>query len=437
MIETMLTDNKLAIKQYIEEEKKRQINGLEMIPSENYASTDVLEALGSILVDKYSEGFPHARYYGGNEIIDKIEEETQRLANQLFNTKYAIVQPYSGSPANLAVDLGLANPGGRILGLALSSGGHLTHGASVSATGKFFEAINYGVGEDGKINFNQVKRLAEEYKPKLIWAGITAYPYILEFEKFQNIAEAVGAYLAADISHIAGLVIGGVHPSPTPFVDVVTTTTHKTLRGPRGAMILVTEQGLQKDPEIISKLEKAVFPGLQGGPHNNQTAAIAMALAEASQPSFREYAQQIVKNAKVLAENLGTYTENHLLLWDLSEYGFGMGYQAQIALECAGITVNKNTVPSEKASPYYPSGIRLGTPALTSRGMKEGEMKKIASWIQDVLQEIKGYDLPKIQEDRKTFMADFKINMAENLQLKKIKQAVASFAKQYPVPGIN
>ncbi|MFH0936677.1 MAG: serine hydroxymethyltransferase [Candidatus Daviesbacteria bacterium] len=418
-------------------EEQRQRNGLEMIPSENYVSRDILKALGSILVDKYSEGFPHVRYYGGNEIIDQVEEETKRLANELFGTKHAIVQPYSGSPANLAVDLGLVEPGGVILGMGLSSGGHLTHGASVSYTGKLFKAINYGVGKDGKIDFEEVEKLAREHKPKLIWAGITAYPYILDFEKFEKIADDVGAYLVADISHLAGLIIGGVHPSPVNFVDIITTTTHKTLRGPRGAMILVTEKGLKKDPDIVSKLEKSVFPGLQGGPHNNQTAAIGIALQEAATPEFKEYAAQIVQNAKVLAENLGTYTENHLLLWDLEKFGFGMGYQAQVALEVAGITVNKNTVPGEKASPFYPSGIRLGTAALTSRGMKEEEMKKIATWIKLALEEIKGHDLPKVQEERREFIKNFKAEIAKNENLKKIKEEIAEFAKNFPVPGID
>lgn len=421
----------------IEKEKRRQFEGLEMIPSENYVSRNVLKALGSILTNKYSEGYPSARYYGGNEIIDEIELETQRLANNLFGTKHAIVQPYSGSPANLAVTLALVNPGEIIMGQSLVAGGHLTHGAQVSFTGKLFRSVSYGVGKDGRIDFAEVEKLARKHQPKLIWAGITAYPFVLEFEPFAKIAEDIGAYLVADIAHLAGLIIGGVHPSPVEYVHIITTTTHKTLRGPRGAMILVTEKGLQKDPDLAQKLEKAVFPGLQGGPHNHQTAAIGVSLEEASRPEFREYIKQVVENAHVLAKDLGIYTQNHLLLWDLSWLGFGMGYSAQIALETAGITVNKNTIPGEKASAYYPSGIRLGTPALTSRGMKEKEMKKIASWIKQILEEIKGYDLPKEQTDRKDFIKNLRAKMADNNKLKQIKKEIKMFTKDYPVPGIN
>ncbi len=425
----------------IDLEQKRQINGLEMIPSENYVSSDVLKALGSVLTNKYSEGFPGARYYGGNEYIDKIETYTRDLANKLFKTKHAIVQPYSGSPANLAVDLSLAKPGDTIMGMELSSGGHLTHGAPVSFTGKLFKSIQYGVGKDGRIDLDEVKRLAKEHKPKLIWVGLTAYPFRLDFAGFSKIANKVNAYLVADISHIAGLIITGIHPSPAPYVDVITTTTHKTLRGPRGAMILATEKGLKKDPEIISKLERAIFPGLQGGPHNNVTAAIAIALEEASKPSFKKYIQQVLNNAQVLAKELDTKTENHLILWDLSKFGFGLGYQMQIALELAGMTANKQSLPladakGKNTSPWYPSGIRLGTPALTSRGMKEGEMAKISRWMKLVLAEVAGYDLPQNQEERKEFIKNFKKKMQSNKNLKKIKSEIKDFSKKYSVPGI-
>ncbi|MCL4367443.1 serine hydroxymethyltransferase [Patescibacteria group bacterium] len=421
----------------IKQEEQRQKVGLEMIPSENYVSKNVLKALGSILTDKYSEGYPGARHYGGNEIIDQIETEAQRLACQLFGVKSAIVQPYSGSPANLAVDLGLVEPGGVIMGLSLSSGGHLTHGAKASFTSKIFQAIQYEVGEDGKINLEEVTKLAQQHQPKLIWVGLTAYPYTLDFAGFAKIAQSVGAYLVADISHISGLVAAKVLPSPVQYVDVITTTTHKTLRGPRGAMILITQKGLDKDPQIVEKLEKGVFPGLQGGPHDNVTAAIAIALQEASQPQFKEYAEQILKNAQVLAKQLETKTENHLLLLDLSMYGFGLGYQAQIALELAGITVNRNTIPHDPASAYYPSGIRLGTPALTSRGMKEEEMVKIASWIKEVLEMLKGFDLPQNQPERKDFIKEFRSQMKENLRLKEIKKEVEQFAAQFPLPGVT
>lgn len=417
----------------IKKEQHRQKVGLEMIPSENYVSQNVLKALGSPLTNKYSEGFPHARYYGGNEIIDQIEEYTQTLANKLFNTKHAIVQPYSGSPANLAVLLGLVKPGQKIMGMDLTSGGHLTHGAPVSATGIYYQAIPYEVGEDGKIDYTQVEKLALEHQPKLIWVGGTAYPYIIDFKKFSQIAKKIDAFLVADVSHISGLIIGGVHPSPTDFVDVITTTTHKTLRGPRGAMILVTQKGFKKDPDIIKKLEKAVFPGLQGGPHNHQTAAIAISLEEASTPSFKKYASQVVKNAQILANLLGTKTENHLILLDLTKWGYGLGYQAQIALEIAGITVNRNAIPNEKVSPFYPSGIRLGTPALTTRGMKEKEMKKIANWILQVLDQIKGFDLPTEQKERALFIKNFKQKMSKNKKLLDIKKEIATFAKKYPL----
>ncbi len=421
----------------IDLEKKRQVEGLEMIPSENYVSADVLRALGSILTNKYSEGYPKARYYSGNSVIDEIEIYTQDLANKLFGTVHANVQPYSGSPANLAVLLGLLNVGDTIMGLKLSDGGHLTHGAEASFTGKLFKVVNYPLNLDGQVDFAAVEKLAIEHKPKLMWVGTTAYPYQLEFEKYAAIAQKVGAYLVADISHIVGLIVGGVHPDPVPLVDLITTTTHKTLRGPRGALILVTKKGLEKDSELPSKIDKAVFPGLQGGPHQNQIGALAIALEEASTPEFKEYAKQVVKNAKVLAEELGTETENHLILWDLSKYGFGLGYQAHLALEAAGIYVNKNAVPGEKASAFYPSGIRIGTPALTSRGMKEEEMKKIAGWIKQVLEEVKGHDLPEKQEERREFIKKFKSEIAGNQTLKKIKSEITEFASKYPTPGIN
>ena len=328
----------------IEKEKKRQLIGLEMIPSENYVSSDVLKALGSILTNKYSEGFPKARYYGGNEVIDKLEIYAQNLANKLFGTKYAFVQPYSGSPANFAATMAVCDPGDVVMGLALSSGGHLTHGANLSFSSIFYKAVNYTVGKDWKINFEELEDLAKKHKPKLIWAGTTAYPFKLDYSKFRKIADEVGAWLVADISHISGLIVGGVHPSPVKYVDLITTTTHKTLRGPRGAMILVTDRGYKKDPEIKGKIEKAIIPGLQGGPHNHQTAAIAVALEEALKPSFKRYAKQVVKNAAVLAAELGSKSENHLILLSLESYGYGMGYQGQVALEAAGITINKNTI---------------------------------------------------------------------------------------------
>ena len=421
----------------IEEEAHRQKYGLEMIPSENYVSGDVLKALGSILTNKYSEGFPGRRYYGGNEVIDKIENYAIDLAKKLFGVPAALVQPYSGSPANLIVTMAVCNPGDVVMGLSLSSGGHLTHGANLSFSSIFYKAVNYNVGKDWKIDFEELEKLALKNKPKLIWVGTTAYPFKLDYKKFRKIADMVGATLVADCSHITGLIIAGEHQSPVPYVDIVMTTTHKTLRGPRGAMIMVTERGMKKDPEIKGKLERALIPGTQGGPHNHQTAAIAVSLEEASTPAFKKYGIQIAKNAKILAEKLGTVSEVHLILLSLVKYGYGMGYQAQYALEEAGITVNKNTIPGEPASPFYPSGIRLGTPALTSRGMKEKDMVKIAGWILRCLEEIRDLDLPKEQEKRKDFLKEAKEKLKANKNLKQIRKEVESFAGKFPVPGFK
>lgn len=418
-------------------EAHRQKYGLEMIPSENYVSENVLKALGSILTNKYSEGFPGRRYYGGNEVIDKIENYAADLAKKLFDVPVALVQSYSGSPANMAITMAVCEPGDVVMGLALSSGGHLTHGANLSFSSIFYKAVNYSVGDDWKINFEELETLAKKHKPKLIWVGTTAYPFKLDYKKFRKIADMTGAILVADCSHITGLIIGGVHQSPVPFVDIIMTTTHKTLRGPRGAMILVTERGLKKDPEIKAKIERAIIPGIQGGPHNHQTAAIAVSLEEASRPSFKKYAIQIAKNARALAKELGTVSETHLVLLSLTGYGYGLGYQAQYALEEAGITVNKNTIPGEPASPFYPSGIRLGTPALTSRGMKEKDMIKIAGWIKRVLEEIRGLDLPKENEKRKNFLKSVKENLRKNKNLKKIRKEVESFTGKFPVPGVD
>ncbi|MBI2597178.1 serine hydroxymethyltransferase [Candidatus Daviesbacteria bacterium] len=422
----------------IEEEAHRQKYGLEMIPSENYVSDAVLKALGSILTNKYSEGFPLRRYYGGNEVIDKIETYACDLAKKLFKVPQAYVQSYSGSPANMAVTMAVCEPGDVVMGLSLASGGHLTHGAKLSFSSIFYKAVNYNVrGDDWKIDFDELEALAKKHKPKLIWAGTTAYPFKLDYRRFRKIADMVGATLVADCSHITGLIIAGVHESPVPYCDLIMTTTHKTLRGPRGAMILVTERGFKKDPEIKGKIERAIIPGIQGGPHNHQTAAIAVSLEEALKPSFKKYGAQIAKNAKVLAQSLGTVSETHLVLLSLTGYGYGLGYQAQYGLEEAGITVNKNTIPGEPASPFYPSGIRLGTPALTSRGMKEKDMVKIASWIKRVLEEIRGLDLPKMQDMRKDFLREVKLKLRKNKNLKQIRREVESFAGKFPVPGIS
>lgn len=374
-------------------ETERQKTTLQMIPSENHCSPAVREALGSILTDKYAEGYPGKRYYGGNEFIDKVEATCIERAKKLFRVEHVNVQPHSGSPANLAVYTAVCEPGDSTMGLALPMGGHLTHGWKVSATGKFFKPTHYGVDEKTHLlNYNEIERLAKEHKPKLIWVGATAYPRIFDWKKLGEIADSTGAYLAADIAHIAGLVAGGVHPSPVPYVHIVTTTTHKTLRGPRGGMIMVTKKGVEKDPELPKKIDKAVFPGLQGGPHENAIASIAVCLKEATAPTFKKYAIQIVKNAKALAEELKKHnfmlisggTDNHLLLIDLRNKNI-TGAEAQDLLESAGMSTNKNSIPYDPAGPFKPSGLRLGTPAITTRGMREKEMKEIAAWIDEVI----------------------------------------------------
>ncbi len=427
----------------IQEEAERQIDGLEMIPSENYVSEAIRECNGSILTNKYSEGYPHKRYYGGNEFIDSIEDIARDRAKKLFGVESVNVQPYSGSPANFAVYVALCNAGDSVMGLSLTEGGHLTHGWKASATGKYFNTFLYGVKPDGHVDIDQVWKMAKEHKPRLIWMGATAYMFEYEFDKFADIADSVGAYLAADIAHVAGLVVAGVHMSPVKYAHIVTTTTHKTLRGPRGGMIMVTKRGLTKDPELSDKIDKAVFPGLQGGPHDHQTAGIAVALKEAATPSFKKYGEQIVKNAKALADELmkngvplvGNGTENHLLLLDLTTIlGIGGGLFVSDALGVAGITVNKNTIPSEPMSPFYPSGVRMGTPALTTRGMKEVEMKKIAHWILRAIEEVKSYKMPQDKEERKTLIAKFRKEVGLNKNLKKIAGEIKSFTTKFPVP---
>ena len=376
----------------LEKELLRQQETITLIPSENYCSPLVRAAVGSVLTNKYAEGYPGRRYYNGNKYIDQIEQIAIDRAKKLFNTPHANVQPYSGSPANAAVYFGLLEQGDTIMGLKLNGGGHLTHGHSVTFSGRYFHSVQYDVEEHGMIDLEHVRSLVQKEKPKLIIVGTTAYPRILDFKLWGAIADSVGAILLADISHIAGLVVGGVHPSPVPYVDVVMTTTHKTLCGPRGAMIMVTEKGLSRDPKMAEKIDKAVFPGLQGGPHENIIAGIAVALKEASGPEFQQYAEHIVKNANVLAETLVQEgltlvtggTQNHLMVVDLRPQG-KTGREIADALESVGIVVNRNSIPHDTASPFNPSGIRLGTPAVTTRGMKEEEMKKIGKWIASVV----------------------------------------------------
>ncbi|GII22140.1 serine hydroxymethyltransferase [Planosporangium mesophilum] len=366
----------------VESEAQRQHDVLRMIASENYVSPAVLEATGSVLTNKYSEGYPGRRYYEGQQFIDQIEQLAIDRAKALFGVDHANVQPYSGSPANLAVYLAFAQPGDPVMGMALPMGGHLTHGWSVSATGTWFRPVRYEVRRsDGRVDLDQVRDLARRERPKIIFAGGTAIPRTIDFPAFAEIAREIGAVLVADIAHIAGLIAGGAHPSPVGYADVITTTTHKTLRGPRGAMIMTTA-------EYAKAIDKAVFPGLQGGPHNHTTAGIAVALREASQDSFRRYAHQIVANAKALAAALTEQgfdlvtggTDNHLILVDLTSKGIG-GKPVAKALDRAGIETNYNTVPYDTRKPFDPSGLRLGTPALTTRGLTEEQMPQIAAWI--------------------------------------------------------
>lgn len=413
-----------------------------MIPSENYASSAVLETLGTVLNNKYSEGYPKKRYYQGNAVADSVEILAQDRAKKLFGVPYVNVQAHSGSPANLAVYVALLEPlKGKIMGLSLAFGGHLTHGQKMSASGKFFKSVLYELGKDGKLDYDAIETQAMLEKPDIIVCGFTAYPRTVDFKRFAEIADKAGAYLMADISHIAGLVVAGVHPSPVPYAHIVTTTTHKTLRGPRGALIMVTKKGLEKNPDLGKKIDSAIIPGLQGGPHDNQTAAIAVALKEADTKKFKLYAQQIVKNAKILASELSKYgfklssggTDNHLLLIDLRNKKVN-GAIAAYALEIANIVLNKNGVPFDTMPPFYPSGIRLGTPAITTRGMKENDMKKVAAWINRVIEQVKDKELPKEKEERSEFFKLAKRELVKNAELLKIAKEIKTFTKKFPLP---
>lgn len=382
----------------IKAEIKRQQETLDLIPSENAVSKSVLKALGTELTNKYSEGYPGKRYYAGNSIIDEIEILAQERARKVFRLGqnwHVNVQPYSGSPANQAVYYALLKPGDKIMGMSLPFGGHLTHGWKVNFSAKFYKTVQYELGRDGLIDYVAVRKMALKEKPQIIVAGATAYPRVLDFEKFGKIAREVGAYFLADISHLAGLIAAGAHPSPFNSADVVMTTTHKTLRGPRGAMLLVNKNSpvaRKNNIDIASAIDKAVFPGLQGGPHNHQTAAIAVALDEATKPLFKKYGHQIVKNAKALARELikngfelvSGGTDSHLILIDLTNLGIS-GREAQDLLEESGVIVNRNTIPFDTRSPFDPSGIRIGTPTLTSRKMKEKEMGEVAEIMREIL----------------------------------------------------
>lgn len=386
----------------IQKELERQRNVLEMIPSENFTSLAVIEALGSVLTNKYSEGYPGKRYYGGNEFIDDIETLAIERAKKLFGVEHANVQPYSGSPANQAVYFALLKPGDTVLGMELAMGGHLTHGYKLNFSGKYYKSVSYGVDPKTHVlDYDVIRETAKKEKPKMIIAGATAYPREFDFKKFAEIAREVDAYFLADISHITGLIIAGVHQSPFDYADVVMTTTHKTLRGPRGAMILVPQKAdrlhdlhhPKSKKDLGQLIDSAIIPGLQGGPHNHQTAAIAVCLKEAMKPEFKEYGKQVVKNAQALANSLIANglslitggTDNHLILADVTPFDIS-GKQAEELLDKVGITVNKNLIPFDTRKPMDPSGIRLGTPALTTRGFNEAEMKVIGGIIVKVLQ---------------------------------------------------
>ena len=392
-----MTDDQ--IQQLIKDETKRQAENIQMIPSENHTSEEVLSALGTRLSDKYAEGYPGKRYYGGCSIVDQVEELARERAKSLFGVTHANVQPYSGSPANLAAMMAVLDPRDTIMGLALPFGGHLTHGHSVSATGQYYRSVPYQTGKDGYLDYDAIAKLVLKEKPKLIIAGATAYPREYDWAKFREIADSVDAWLLADISHISGLVAGGAHPSPAGIADIISTTTHKTLRGPRGAMLLCNGEpsNPSKKPErtkdnLPSLIDRAVFPGLQGGPHINTIAGIAVALQEASSPEFKAYANQIIANSRRLAGELGKRgfnlvtggSDNHLLLIDMTSKNV-TGAEAEAVLDKIGITVNKNAIPFDPRSPFDPSGIRLGTPAITTRGMKENEMDLIAEIIDETI----------------------------------------------------
>ena len=413
MLELQQTDPEVFA--LIEAEERYEFETLRLIPSENYASAAVIQALGSVLTNKYSEGYAGKRYYEGQRYVDTLEELAISRATSLFEVDHANVQPYSGSPANMAAYYALLQPGDTIMGLSLPHGGHLTHGWDVNFSARFYRSVQYVVDRETQlIDYDAVRALAKEARPKIIVCGATAYPRLFDFKAFGEIAKEVDAYFLADIAHIAGLIAAGVHPSPAPYADVITTTTHKTLRGPRGAMIMCRD-------EFAQSIDRAVFPALQGGPHDHTTAAIAVALKEAASPEFKEYGAQVVRNAKALAGELlergfdlvSGGTDNHLILIDLTNKGV-TGKKASKALDKAGIVVNANTVPYDPRKPFSPSGIRIGSPAVSSRGMKEPEMRRVVAWMDEV---IAGAD------DEQT--------------LERIRNEVREFCAVFPAPGIR
>ncbi|HMS31619.1 MAG TPA: serine hydroxymethyltransferase [Candidatus Saccharibacteria bacterium] len=418
------------LQRLIDAEEKRQREGLELIPSENYVSRDVLTALGSVFTNKYAEGYPGKRYYGGQEFTDQVEQIAIDRAKQLFGADHANVQPHSGAPANMAVYHAWLQPGDTVLGMRLDHGGHLTHGHPVTAAGKIFNFVRYGIKdlETGEIDYDELREMALKHKPKIILAGFSAYPRELDYRKFADIAKEVNAMAMADIAHIAGLIAGGAAKNPFDYgFHLMTSTTHKTLRGPRGGMILTKgtvsnplkapEQNLENLPTII---DRSVFPGYQGGPHMNNTLAKAVSFGEALKPEFKTYAQQVVKNAKVLADELmkrgfklvTNGTDNHLILVDI-QTSFGIdGGVAEKVLDRIGLTLNKNAIPNDTAPPFKPSGIRLGTPAITTRGMKEGDMERVAEWMHQAV-----------------------VNREDTTKLDSLHKEVVTFCQDFPLPS--
>jgi len=408
----MLKNYDPSLFEAIEKERQRQEAHIELIASENFVSEAVLEAQGSILTNKYAEGYPHNRYYGGCEFVDIVEELAQERLKALFNVKYVNVQPHSGSSANAAALNALLNPGDKILGMSLNAGGHLTHGYKLSFSGKYYDAHAYGVSEQNEeIDYEEVKKIALEIQPKLIIAGASAYSKVIDFAKFREIADLVGAYLMVDMAHIAGLVAAGLHPSPIPYADVVTSTTHKTLRGPRGGIIMTNKESVAK------KVDKAVFPGEQGGPLMHVIAAKAVAFKEALEPEFKTYQEQVVKNAKAMADTFNELgyrvisggTENHLVLVDIKSKLGITGKMAEEALYKVNITINKNSIPFDKEKPAYTSGIRVGSPAMTTKGFKETEFKQVVLWIHEVLTNLENEEiLMKVKKEVTELTKKFK-----------------------------
>lgn len=426
----------------IAQEEARQRAMIGLIPSENHFSPAVASVLSSALSSKYAEGYPGRRYYEGNQVVDQIENLAIDRLKDLFGVPFVNVQAHSGSPANTAIQFALMEPGETLMGLSLGAGGHLTHGhPNVTFSGKYYNSVQYGLDENARIDFDALLALAKEHKPTTIIAGTTSYPFALDFAKFREIADEVGAWLVADISHITALVLGGEHPNPVPHADVIMSTTHKTFRGPRGAMILVTERGLERDSKLGGKINSAIIPGLQGGPHLATIAGIAIAAAEAALPSFKTYATQVRRNATTLANALmdnglklvGDGTENHLMVVDFTPFSDGLGTQVAYALDVAGIYANRNAIPNEPCSPFYPSGLRVGTPLVTTRGMAEAEMQQIGAWIATVTNHVKDATLPENTKERSAFIRQFKEQATDDSTLQQIRQEVEALATQFPL----